>query len=766
LPGWREDDIRGECVACFSNDYIVAAGIGVMLLVFAVTWHLVMIWAGNRSQSRPLVLAGIGMGQVVTFAQLLLIIRQFGVKWGEPFLTLLKMLDVVAFDVLLSPFSSIKCFAEVPTLSLFVVQSFAIPCCLVAVLAVTHVVYSKVRRSGGKEVPLRLFGRSLGFLAVLFFIAACSLLLRPFRCKGHPNGLYTIDDYPDVFCDGQGIHLQMCLYGGFALLAPLAFLSVCAWVIVIEFPRKVRAADANFVRAWSFLAMRFRPGAQGFAVVFLFRNLMIVLCPLLPSETARMLSMNFILYLSLCCSASVKPWRVRLSTHMDLLMHGGALTILDIGALFVPSADSYSSMLACVVIAVLVAMLLVLVSLYGLVRHLIAKTHKRYSFFLCHHKQAAGSLARLLKIELQHRASKFKTFIDSDDLKDLSKLFNHVAHDVEKVVILGSPAVLSRKWCVGEMVTARQQSVPSLLITLPGFSMPDESFRRHYANAVGDIRDLSSLGIGLPEVNDTLKWLWTLETLELNVVSAEGIDEVVASLTQTAGTSICQGSKDQDVDGVILADPDDMEAVATALVLYDLLAPLLVGSSSLKLAVLTKAQPIPVDSVCAVLICSDGGLASKQIAEWLTQASYLTFCAVLPILVTDDFQFPSLSSFREVASTGIENGDTASYFRIIKAVFQEVALLFTPHSSSAMELDLRVVQIAQRLQDGDSQPLAARCASILFEKDRDDERDEFANCFTNSYGLSFGLGSASFRPRRGSATTQSEEKDEMVEEVF
>ena len=156
--------------------------------------------------------------------------------------------------------------------------------------------------------------------------------------------------------------------------------------------------------------------------------------------------MNFILYLSLCCSAYVKPWRVRLSTHLDLLMHGGALTILDIGALFVPSADSYSSMLACVVIAVLVAMLLVLVSLYGLVRHLIAKTHKRYSFFLCHHKQAAGSLARLLKIELQHRASKFKTFIDSDDLKDLSKLFNHVAHDVEKVVILGSPAVLSRKW--------------------------------------------------------------------------------------------------------------------------------------------------------------------------------------------------------------------------------------------------------------------------------------------------------------------------------
>ena len=76
-----------------------------------------------------------------------------------------------------------------------------------------------------------------------------------------------------------------------------------------------------------------------------------------------------------------------------------------------------------------------------------------------------------------------------------------------------------------------------------------------------------------------------------------------------------------------------------------------------------------------------------------------------------------------------------------------------------------------------SKPLLERCvfpAEVGFlgtqnplpAQDRDGDKDEFANCFTNSYGLSFGLGSASFRPRRGSATTQSEEKDEMVEEVF
>ena len=354
------------------------------------------------------------------------------------------MLDIVAFDVLLSSLSSIRCFAQFSALSLFIVQTCFFPCVLVVILALTHFCYSKVKRASGKEVPLRLFGRSMGFLAVLFFIAVCSMLLRPFRCKGHPNGLYTVVDYPDVFCDGQGVHLQMCLCGAFGLLAPLAFLSLCAWVIVVEFPRKVRAAEANFVRAWSFLAMRFRPGAQGFAVLFLFRNLIIVLCPLLPSETARMLTMNFILYVSLCCSSYVKPWRVRLSTHLDLMMHAGALTILDIGALFVPSADLPSSMLACVVIAILVATSLTLASLYGLLRHIISKTHKRYAFFMCHHKQAAGSLARLFKIELQHRSAKFRTFIDSDDLKDLSKLFNHVAHDVEKMVILGSPAVLSR----------------------------------------------------------------------------------------------------------------------------------------------------------------------------------------------------------------------------------------------------------------------------------------------------------------------------------
>ena len=56
---------------------------------------------------------------------------------------------------------------------------------------------------------------------------------------------------------------------------------------------------------------------------------------------------------------------------------------------------------------------------------------KEFQYFSRHHKQGAGAKARLLKTRLESTAGvKLKVFIDSDNLKDLTKL-QYGLHDAD-----------------------------------------------------------------------------------------------------------------------------------------------------------------------------------------------------------------------------------------------------------------------------------------------------------------------------------------------
>lgn len=103
-----------------------------------------------------------------------------------------------------------------------------------------------------------------------------------------------------------------------------------------------------------------------------------------------------------------------------------------------------------------------------------------------------------------------KAFLDSDDLVDASKLFDYVGLDTETFVILATPDILTRKWCIGEFVNARLNKVRTVLVPFPGFLIPDEDYIGTYAKRVPDIIDLAPFGISLEVVNETLRWLGTL----------------------------------------------------------------------------------------------------------------------------------------------------------------------------------------------------------------------------------------------------------------
>ena len=120
-----------------------------------------------------------------------------------------------------------------------------------------------------------------------------------------------------------------------------------------------------------------------------------------------------------------------------------------------------------------------------------------------------------MKMELQKRGRENTTFVDCDDLHDLTKLFWYVGQDTRTFVILGSSEVLKRKWCVGEMVTARVQRVHALLLTWPDFVRPDAAFIEQYCQGVPDITDLARFSISRLDVEETLQWINTLESITM-----------------------------------------------------------------------------------------------------------------------------------------------------------------------------------------------------------------------------------------------------------
>jgi hypothetical protein len=72
--------------------------------------------------------------------------------------------------------------------------------------------------------------------------------------------------------------------------------------------------------------------------------------------------------------------------------------------------------------------------------------------------------ARVLKAALEEGLNA-SVFLDSDDLNDLNKLCDHVrASDV--LVLLQTRGILTRPWCLLELLTAVEAGVPIVCATL------------------------------------------------------------------------------------------------------------------------------------------------------------------------------------------------------------------------------------------------------------------------------------------------------------
>lgn len=707
LPGLH-DNYDGSCVMCDDVDWLILAVLASLLFLVPSAVHAFTLAMQLTPVGHSLMEVTFGVGQMVTSAQVLVIMQQ-GIQWGEPFIRLLESLEFVSLDFLWRIVNSVNCVVSFTPELRFFSQSLLFPSIFLLVPMATHVVYVRCWRQGQTQ-QFHLLRKTLGSLSVLFFIPALSSLLAPFRCDVHPSDTRTMQVYESVECDFSGSHLRMCLMGGVVSLCLLSFLVFVFWLVYVELPKRLEAFDVEFLRSFSFLWARFRPGSEAFALFFLVRNAVIVVSPLLPSSFSSLFFIKFVLYISFCAIAFFKPLRTTATLYLELVIHVGFMVILDMGMLFMPQEDTSFVMVACMLVSLLVLLVILLMVAQAVFQKCRSTYRKQFHFFISHQKSAAGSLARLFKIELSKCG--FRCFIDCDDLTDLTRLFSYVSQDVETLAVLASGDFLTRKWCVGELVTARLHGVKTMLVALPDFTMPDERFVASYTSLAPKIKELAVYGIGMAEIHETLLWLGTLEKFDLQWLSNDPIPEVVSWLTGMRGhspnrlplTKNSSASTDLSVTRVvsnmseclILCDTTNMEAMAAAHVLYALLGVKMMElSMKTTLRILLGEDEVFGSGESQVLfLCTAGCLEVKQVASCLVQLN-LESSWILPVLAEDSFQIPTFHEAK--LSYDIEGVDMERYSYMLEAAFHEISVPFTPRSSNARQLDLQAKIIAERL---------------------------------------------------------------------
>merc|ERR1712185_556639 len=93
-----------------------------------------------------------------------------------------------------------------------------------------------------------------------------------------------------------------------------------------------------------------------------------------------------------------------------------------------------------------------------------------FAIFLSHYKTEAATEARWLQEHLEREISQ-RVFLDSDDLTDLSRLKDHVLES-KCIALLQTRSVLSRPWCLVELLTAIDARVPIIGISITSGTAP------------------------------------------------------------------------------------------------------------------------------------------------------------------------------------------------------------------------------------------------------------------------------------------------------
>ena len=261
------------------------------------------------------------------------------------------------------------------------------------------------------------------------------------------------------------------------------------------------------------------------------------------------------------------------------------------------------------------------------------------------------------------------------------------------------------RWCLGEITSAHANGVPTVIVAFPGFQVPlDEHMQSHLQ--LPGLADLASYNIGLNDLTAALQWLRGQHHVWLQEFRMPALQLIVDELTHTK-SHLQQVSDDSQV--LILADPSNPEAIAAAYILAEFTSHKIMHSlQTLPTVLLPGDGPGKrKQGAYCLLVCTVNCFLSPCMAEWILEAGYRK-CSILPVLADEDFHLPSEDEARGLSSftrcllqvAEVNSLDASLYLAMVRAIFIEIMVAFSPRVSSEDDLQFKARKIVRRLEAG------------------------------------------------------------------
>lgn len=727
-PGYVSEQ-DGGCRPCVGADYAPSVALAVCLLVMLCCMYLFVAKERRAAQGSSSVLTAIIASQTITMLQQLTIVDSLGLNIPKPFSNFLNALSFLNLDVNLF---NLGCFGKVSAQVQYGLQVFGIFGLFVCILILHFFVTLLWKRTIRESMPLLTGTTGTMFLTAL--VPIVSALVAPLRCVQHPGGLRTVSTFPSVLCwsdDFNSPHRGMVAISIAACTVPF-FVVTCIVYAVAVLPRKLREGDDAFFKATSFLFCRLRMETHWYILIFTVRNMVLTLIPIMADASAQIVSMCLLMVASLGSVCHFLPWRVFQGNLVDVSCCFGMIFILVCLAFFVTvvAVEVLATLSLAIILAVLLMCTMCLVRAWCL---RLLRRGRRWKLFLCHHKEHAGNFARLLKMYLVEQGGCHgRVFLDSDNLFDLSALFDIVRSDLEQLVVVCTSCVLLRSWCVGEITVAHLSRVKIKPLHFPCFKSVDSTFINLFKEQYNDWSFFAEHGLSLDMVRGAFQHLNGLQAVDVSLpIQSSGLDELVCQVldgrskdaewvSRLVTSSALVGSsgfvftkaaagrptsipQEQSISILVLS-LDHSEAVSAALVIRRMLT-----------TMASRREVVVVDAValggrsCVVLLCSEGILTNLKVLEMVVSSINLG-ASVLPVIIQRTFAFPTQTWLQqELAAAGLQQSyDLPDLSRMLTSIFNAIAVNVNLHTNEEL-IEASARQVFRRIVS-DTKPALPRAA--------------------------------------------------------
>mmetsp|Transcript_92918 Transcript_92918/g.194207 ORF Transcript_92918/g.194207 Transcript_92918/m.194207 type:complete len:643 (+) Transcript_92918:374-2302(+) len=453
-------------------------------------------------------------------------------------------------------------------------------------------------------------------------------------------------------------HYAMITMGSVAVFFPIAFVAFVAHA-TYQFPRKMTLGDTGFLHRFEFVFVRFKPEHRWMTLMYLIRNLAISLTPVIPDAFFQLLSLYLLFLMSCVANAWWTPWKLLSHSVLEVGVNCVFSTFIVIAMRFVemPAQNvGIQLSLTLLLMSCLAFLAFSLKSLAAVLTDRYATRQKKYRLFLCHHKAAAGAIARLLKMVITE-CHLGRVFLDSDDLLDLRSLFDTVSEDVETLVVLCTQELLLRPYCLGEITTAYLDNVDTTPVNI-AFKHPTSAFISHIKDSV-DLQGLSEVGINAHHVKLALGWFRNLEAINYPPSSSVA-DVILLAQNLIPGRSMKSFSTDHIgkhqtgptnllVDIVLAADGSNFNALASATILQKFLSAREIRVATFH-EIMISPGDIDFDTFsfhCMAVICTAGCWMDSEFMLSFRTATHMK-ASCLAIIADETFALPTPDIIRGI----------------------------------------------------------------------------------------------------------------------